>query len=291
MRPRYALWLSVCVVAALGAVALGQGLRAQGQLDDAYVAELLEATLAPLLEGAQEPALRESVRGLTARSELGLSYLAVHDAGGRVLASVGVFEAVGLPGLSAVQRAWVRGQLYRISSRHQRQPLHGSYGALGTLEFARFRALTGQVESAALTTLRRLGYSLLAVALLMAAYALLTRRRRPPTVDGAQLRERFAADPVLGLADEPVGDILDGRLLNLLSGAGIGLVQQGEDGRVLALNAAAAARTGWQERAAIGRPAADVLQVKAPPSSEGERQVRTVAGSGLPIVAARGMRW
>lgn len=261
-QPRVALWLCALAVAALGVVSWGQSMVGQARLDDAYTAEQLTRALGPAYRAADERDLRAQVRRLALQSDLGLSFLAVRDDAGRVLASIGAFETLRVPGLPAVQRNRIRQQLYRLSSRRHTISLRGAVGPAGSVEFARFRSLTGEVESTALITLRRLGYSLLGVALLMAGYALLTRRRAQAGLGDAQLRERVVADPVLAPPPDHAGEALDGRLLNLLSAAGIGVVHAGEEGRVLALNAVAAGRTGWAERHAIGKPLAAVLQTR-----------------------------
>ena len=205
-QPRVALWLCTLAVAALGVVAWGPSMVGQARLDDAYTAEQLTRTLGPAYRAADERDLRAQVRRLASQTDLGLSFLAVRDGAGRVLASVGAFETFRLPGIPAVQRNRLRQQLYRVSSRRHVMSLRG-VGPAGSIEFARFRSLTGQVESTALITLRRIGYSLLGVALLMAGYALLSRGRTRTGLGDVHLLACVGA--AVGWIDPTIAILLD----------------------------------------------------------------------------------
>ncbi len=263
------------VLALLGGAALLEGFRQQARVDQAWIEATLAEYFRALLMAPDEPAIRAQVRALEHDRSLRLSFLAVRDAAGRVLASTGAFENFDMPGISAVRRVQVRTVLYRLSSRHGEVVISGD-DALpwGVIEFAGFHRLRGEVQIAAVTALKRLGSCLL----LLAAGLFLWgwwRHSRPPamaTVD--QMMERIrgptAAPPsILEPAEaDPRAPLM------MLAGLNIAAMRFDGEGRLQAMNEPAERWTGWRERDAVGRPLLSILHLV---DAQGRPQLQSLA--------------
>jgi len=261
------------VLAGIGAVALGCGLHGQARLDVAFTEARLTTLLRPLLIADDDAAVRQHVRELQADERLALSFLAVRDAAGRVLASGGAFESWPLRGVPAVQRVMVRRQMYRFTSDAGFTVIESDDAQpLGTVEFSRFKQLRADVDAAALVALRRVGLSLLVMAaglLLWAAW----RRLRPVSAPDPQvLRERLHGQICSAAAAESVdGESRSGYAL--LAALDVAVLRFDYEGRVLAMNEPAERWTGWRERDAQTRPLLTVLHLL---DAEGEPALSTV---------------
>lgn len=268
--------LLALVLAGIGAVALGMGLHGQARLDLAYTEARLAARFRPLLVARDEGAVRRQVRALQTDARLALSFLAVRDASGRVLASGGAFESWPLRWVPAVQRASVRRQVYRVTSDHGLAVMADDAAQpLGTVEFSRFRQLRAEVDAAALVTLRRVGISLLVVAggLLV---GLAWRQRRPaarPDPDVLRARLRGQSEAAGAPAGAPEAE--SPSAFALLAALQVAALRFDPEGRVRAMNAPAERWTGWRARDAQSRPLLSVLKLQ---DASGESVLGTAHG-------------
>ena len=92
----------------------------QDHLNREHALDLAQRTLVGLVARGDGAAVAEHVRYLVRESDLGLTYLAVADTGGSVLAVDGRFERLVVPLLSTLARQKLRRWLYRFTSEHGR---------------------------------------------------------------------------------------------------------------------------------------------------------------------------
>lgn len=259
------LLLLALALAMIGGAALACGWHWQSRLDVASTEARLAALFRPLLRADDAPAVRQQVRDLQTDARLALSFLAVRDATGQVLASGGVFESLRLPLVPTLRRVQVRTQLYRLTGDSGLAVVEDDAARpLGQVEFTRFKQLQAEVDAAALVALRRVGLSLLLVAgglLIWAAW----RRLRPaaapdPDLLRDRLRGRRAAPSLTAAEPSPDAELRAG--LALLGALDVAVIRFDAEGRVLAMNTPAERWSGWRERDAQTRPLATVLHLR-----------------------------
>lgn len=268
--------VAALVLALMGGAALLEGFQQQARIDQAWIEATLAERFRALLMVPDEPAIRAEVRALEDDGALRLSFLVIRDAAGRVLASSGAFESLDIPGLSAVRRVQVRTALYRVSSRPGEVVIaDGDALTRGSIEFAAFHRLRGEVQFEALTTLKRLGTGLLMLAGSLLLWSRWRHSRPRAMATTNQLMDRVRAPtgvPLIGF--EP--DQADARSANAaLASLNIAAFRYDGDGRLLAMNEPAERWTGWRERDALSRPLLSILHLV---DAQGRPQLQSLTG-------------
>ena len=221
----------------------------QHALDHHHTLERLRGEWAQALIELPEPALRQRAEQSLGRE---LSFIALRDLGGVVLASAGRFENSDLDWLPGTWRQGARSLLYRLSSQTGRTPLTHQGQPVGSLDYALPLSLPQQVHDEAVSRLTRSSWLGLLLSLAAGAALLWLYRRAPDTAD-RQLVQRLQT-PVRREAPKASTPSLPEPL-------GFATLDCDADGRVLRLSPRAETLTGWTQTDAQGLPVGSVFQL------------------------------
>ncbi|HKY90159.1 MAG TPA: PAS domain S-box protein [Nevskiaceae bacterium] len=227
----------------------------QERLNTGHALNAAASALTPLVGRGE--GLSKKVEFLIRGSDLGLTYLSVQDAQGRILAADGLYERLAVPFLTTLARQQLRSFLYRLGAEHGSVPLMIDGQAVGRLEYSVDPDVAVDVRESAIGELQFAGWFGLLIALPTIG-ALAFAIRRPPGPDPA-----IAARESAYRSQEPqaVEDIEEPQITRTLSQHGMhaldalkrALIVVDRDARIRFMNRCAAEITGWQVEDVKGR--------------------------------------
>ncbi len=292
-------WLILALVmAGLSVYSLVHAARLQTRLDHAVVGDRVVAQLRDELAArAGSRVLRPVVHRLLQEVSLPLRYVAVFDGEGVLLTQAGIFQSVEIPVLPEGVSVWLRRVLYAFTgSVGQRRVLDEEGRLLGSVEYRLGPTVTAVVREEAIEHLRRTGWLVLLLALLMLTLpALMWWRARgitPEWVRRADPRRTGAALAEMTAGGGPAAAAMDefrSRAGHVMDALSYGIIATDRDGRVRFLNATAERLTGWNLADARGRLVYSICHVlgkdDALEPSAAERSLQQLAD--VPAYSAR----
>lgn len=257
--------VAALVLALLSARALWRGSELQDDLNRGYALSTATAQLAPLVASGSGELLAHRVRKLVRESDLGLTYLAVTDAQGTVVAVDGRFERLAVPLLSALAVQRLRAWLYRVTSDPGTLDLQDAGQRVGEVEYRVAPSFARDVREDAVRELRAVAWIGLLLALPMLAALVLVVMRWPIRTDPRLLvrsrqairraermrRQEEAPEEPEGVAE--VAQSLRESGIDAIDALGRALIVVDRDARIRFMNRTAADITGWSVDDARGR--------------------------------------
>lgn len=251
--------VAAILLALLSARALFRSAELQDLLNRGHALSTAREQLAPLLASGGGEALVGRVRHLVRQADLGLTYLAVADAGGATLAVDGRFERLAVPLLSTLARQRLRAWLYAFTSERGTLALELGGTRVGELEFAFSEGLARDVREDAIGELQWVAWVGLLLALPTVAALGMAILRRPLVTD-AKLIARSQDTNARGESlvaedlDEPeIADHLREHGIHALDALQRGLIVVDRDARIRFMNRTAAGICGWSADEVRGR--------------------------------------
>lgn len=233
----------------------------QDELNRGQALDVAAEELTPLILAGGGDALVRRVRYLVRESDLGLTYLAVADAAGAILAVDGRFERLAVPLLSTLAVQRVRGWLYRLTSERGTLSLDLGPRAIGKIDYAVSAGFAVDVRERAVSELRLVGWIGLLLAFPTAAALAFAITRRPSTPTGqtpllarvqgqGRVLEHDVDEDIVG---PEVTETLRQHGIHALDALKRALIVVDPDARIRFMNRSAAEITGWSAQDARGR--------------------------------------
>lgn len=241
------------------AVLLGFGL--QDELVRGTAIHASGQQLGSLVEAGADRELDRQVRQLVREAGIGLTYLAVSDSQGKVLAFDGRFEQMVIPLLSQLARQKLRGWLYQLTSERGNFQLTQNGRSVGQVEYAVSPLFASRVREEAISELRLVSWVGLVLSLLaMGALGYLFMRQpdKPsdPQIIARSQQEapnRIARSLEQDPAEEEITETLRRHGIHTLDSLKRALIVVDDEARVTFMNRTAAEITGWSVEEARGR--------------------------------------
>lgn len=277
--------LAAIVLGLLSARALFRADSLQDQLNRGQALSTAATELAPLVVSGDNTQLARRVQQLVRASGLGLTYLAVSDARGRVLAVDGRYERLAIPLLSAFAEQELRAWLYQITSDRGVFRLEQGGARVGSVDFALAPGFARDVREDAIGELRLAGWIGLLLALPSVGALGYVVMRLPVKTD-ARLLARSQPQTVDRPSDDGVSeDIEEPEITEAVRQHGIhaldalkrALIVVDRDARIRFMNRTAADICGWSAEDARGRLVYSIFH----PLDEGQAPLVTPAETCL----------
>ncbi len=252
--------VAAVVLGALSGRALFRGSELQNDLNTGNALSTASQTLAPLVASGGGPFLVEQVRQLVRSADLGLTYVAVSDASGAILAVDGRFESLAIPLISALAKQQLRAWLYQFTSTRGTLSLQQGGQVVGEVDYAVAPGYARDVRERALGELRVLAWIGLIVGLIAMAAMGHMLMRKPERADPKLIRRSIQDPPQRRAEDMPdVGE--EAEITSALREHGVhaldslnrALIVVDRDARIRFMNQTAAKITGWPAQEARGR--------------------------------------
>lgn len=264
IQPRtFALVAGLIAALLLGMLSSRALIRAGGLQDELNRGQALDVateTLTPLILAGGGASLAREVRHLVRESDLGITYLAVADAAGAILAMDGRFEQLALPLLSTLAVQRIRAWLYRLTSEHGTLTLDVGPRPVGRIDYAVSAGFAVDVRERAVSELRLVGWIGLLLALPTAAALAFAISRQPlPASNPALLTRVQGGGRVLeheldeDIVEPEVTEVLRQHGVHALDALKRALIVVDPDARIRFMNCSATTITGWSAEDARGR--------------------------------------
>lgn len=276
--------LAAVVLGVLSARALFRAEGLQDQLNRGQALSTAATELAPLVVAGDSARLARRVQQLVRNSGLGLTYLAVSDARGSVLAVDGRYERFAVPLLSALAERKLRAWLYRMTSDRGALGLVQDGARVGSLDYAHSPGFALDVREDAIEELRLVGWIGLLLALPTIGALGYVVAQRPVRTD-PRLVARSQQQAVERVEDATSEDIEEPEITEAVRQHGIhaldalkrALIVVDRDARIRFMNRTAAEICGWSVEDARGRLVYSIFH----PLDEGQAPLVTPAETCL----------
>ena len=216
--------------------------------------------IAPLVKDGAQAELSRLVQNLVRDAGIGLTYLAVSDSSGAVLAVDGRFEQLAVPLLSQLARQKLRAWLYRVTSERGTYELRQDGVGVGRVEYAVSPMYARKVREEAISELKIVSWVGLALSLFAMAslgYLFMLRPEDPDPKVVARSRQeapqRVTASHLEDPEEEAASENLRKHGIHALDSLSRALIVVDVEARVTYMNRTATEITGWSAEEARGR--------------------------------------
>lgn len=250
--------LAAVVLGVISVRALVRADNLQERLNRGHALQVAASELSPLIGSGAVDGLARKVAFLVHNAGLGLTYVSVADADGKVLAVDGRFEQITFPFLSTLTRQKLRGFLYRLTSDQGQLPLVRDGTRVGRVDFAVDPDFAVDVRESAIGELQFAGWFGLLIALptIGALGFAMARKNGPdPAIAGRTMPFRIREpQPIEEDIEEPqITRTLSQHGMHALDSLKRALIVVDKDARIRFMNRCAAEITGWAPEDVRGR--------------------------------------